>query len=59
MGSNNDEFVEKIRGVVERNLKDLTNAGYQTAEERSIESVGQQLKEVYEFVMNHVCWELT
>jgi len=53
MGSNNDEFVEKIRGVVERDLKDLTNAGYQTAEERSIESVGQQLKEVYEFVMNH------
>ena len=53
MGSNNDEFVEKIRGVVERDLKDLTNAGYQTAEERSIESVGQQLKKVYEFVMNH------
>ena len=53
MGSNNDEFVEKIRGVVERDLKDLTNAGYQTVEERSIESVGQQLKEVYEFVMNH------
>ena len=48
-----DEFVEKIRGVVERDLKNLTNAGYQTAEERSIESVGQQLKEVYEFVMNH------
>lgn len=51
-GTNNDDFVRIIQGVVEKTLPDLREAGYQTASERSIESVGQQLKSVYEFVMN-------
>lgn len=49
----NDGFAEKIHGVVEGTLPSLTENGYQTAKERSIEEVGQQLKEVYEYVLAH------
>lgn len=51
MGTNNDEFVEAIHGIVEHQLPDLREEGYKTAKERSIEAVGQQLKHVYEEVL--------
>lgn len=54
-GHDNKEFAEIIRRVVEGDLPDTTDAGYETAEKRSIESVGQQLKQVYEEVLSRPC----
>lgn len=47
-GTNNEEFKEKITGIVEHQLPDLTEAGYKVAEERSIENIGRELKQIYE-----------
>lgn len=47
-GTNNEEFKEKMIGIVEGKLPDLTEAGYQVAKERSIENVGKELKRIYE-----------
>lgn len=47
-GTSNEEFKEKITGIVEHQLPDLTEAGYKVAEERSIENVGKELKRIYE-----------
>lgn len=52
--STNEEFIEKIKGIVECTLPKTSEEGRRTAEERSISSVGQQLKEIYESVLkNH------
>lgn len=51
-GHDNKEFSEMIRRVVEGDLPDTIEAGYETAEKRSIESVGQQLKQAYEEVLS-------
>lgn len=51
-GNSNDEFVDIIQNIVEGKSKDLRMQGLQVAEERSIESVGQQLKHVYEYVLS-------
>ncbi len=51
-GHNNEEFASIIEGCLEKRLPSTVELGYQTAQQRSIEAVGQQLKEVYEFVMN-------
>lgn len=48
---NNEEFIEKLHGIIEGTLKDTKDAGRITAEERSIEAVGQQLKKIYESVL--------
>lgn len=50
-GSNNQEFVELISGVVEKKLPNTSLEGWKTAEERSIENVGKQLKEVYDSLL--------
>ena len=50
-GHNNDEFASIIEGCLEKKLPSTVEMGYQTAQQRSIEAVGQQLKQVYEFVM--------
>lgn len=50
-GKNNEEFVDIIRGVVEQQLPDLREEGYLVAKQRSIESIGQQLKLIYEEVL--------
>lgn len=47
-GTNNEEFKEKMIGIVEGKLPDLSEAGYQVAKERSIENVGKELKRIYE-----------
>lgn len=51
MGSNVDEFVELVEGVVEHTLPDVSEKGHQTAQMRSIEAVGQGLKAIYEEVL--------
>lgn len=51
-GHDNKEFSEIIKRVVESDLPDTTEAGYEIAEKRSIESVGQQLKQAYEEVLS-------
>lgn len=52
--NNNEEFIQKINGIIEGELKDTREEGRKTAEERSIEAVGEQLKAIYENVLeNH------
>lgn len=51
-GTDNDAFVQLIRGTIEQQIPDTKEEGLHTAEERSIESVGQQLKHVYEDVLS-------
>ena len=51
-GETIDDFVELVRGVVEKKLPSVNEEGYKTAESRSINRVGIQLKEVYEKVLN-------
>ena len=50
-GRNVDEFCELVQGVVEKTLPDVSEAGHQTAQERSIEAVAQGLKKIYEEVL--------
>lgn len=49
--STNEEFIKKIVGIVEGTLPKTSVEGRKTAEERSITSVGQQLKKIYESVL--------
>lgn len=51
MGESNTDFVSMIQGVVEKKLPDLTEAGYETARERSLPAIGRQLKEIYSSVL--------
>ncbi len=48
MGTDNKTFAEMIENVIEGRIPSLTEAGYRVAAERSIDKIGQQLKEVYE-----------
>jgi 1,2-diacylglycerol-3-alpha-glucose alpha-1,2-glucosyltransferase len=50
-GKNNEEFKEKIIGILEGKLPNLTEVGYKVAEERDIAEIGKQLKEIYTRVM--------
>ena len=47
-----NEFEEKIKKIVNKELPDVTKEGYKVALERDIKSVGEQLKGVYEYVLN-------
>ncbi len=49
---NVDEFEEKIKGILSGKLKKVGENAYKVAEERDIKKVGQQLKNVYEEVIN-------
>ncbi len=51
-GKNNAEFKEKIVGILEGRLPDLTEEGYKVAKERDIKQIGIQLKAIYEKVLN-------
>lgn len=48
---NVDEFEYKIRKILNGELPSLVEEGYKIAEERSIESIGKQLKKVYESLL--------
>ncbi len=43
----NDEFTDKLKFIMNNNTKAVTKAGYALAEERSLEKVGNQLKDAY------------
>ncbi len=43
-----DEFERKIRDIISLKLPDLTEEAYKVAEQRSLDNVGKQLKNVYE-----------
>ncbi|MGX7265899.1 glycosyltransferase [Enterococcus crotali] len=53
MGKTNEEFEFLIKGLVEKTLPDTRLAGYSVAEEKSIERIGHELKEVYETVISN------
>ncbi len=50
-GHDNDEFVDLIEGVLSGKTEKTIEGGYQVAKERSIEAIGQELKEVYNRVI--------
>lgn len=45
------DFANLVKGVVEKTLPDVSIQGVQTAEKRSIENVGRQIKKIYEKVL--------
>ncbi len=47
MGKTNDEFCEMIKKIMEDEVPSLVESGYQTAQDRSIEKIGEQLRDVY------------
>lgn len=51
MGQTNAEFSDYIEAIIEKKVPDLRNKGLLTAEEKSIEAIGKQLKDVYERVL--------
>lgn len=50
-GNNVDEFVRLVEDVVEGNIPSTKEEGRKTAEDRGIEAVGEQLRDVYEKVL--------
>lgn len=44
---NNGEFIEKIKIALDSDLTYLTEEGYKTIQERSLDKVGLQLREIY------------
>lgn len=51
-GMNNDDFKEKITGIVDNRLPNLTKEGYKVAQERSIQNIGKELKKIYEELLS-------
>jgi len=51
MGRNNLEFAAKIKALLNNELPDLTDAGYRTAQEKSIDAIGKELQSVYQEVL--------
>lgn len=47
IGKDNQDFERKILDAIQNSYQDLKENAYKTAQDRSIESVGQQLKEIY------------
>ena len=46
-----DGFEEKIRGILEETLPDLSGAGYELAKEKDLRSIGKELRGIYEKVL--------
>lgn len=51
MGNNNDDFVKRLTQILNHECADLRQQGKITAEKRSIQQVGVQLKKAYEAVL--------
>ncbi|MFV0380561.1 MAG: glycosyltransferase family 4 protein [Anaerorhabdus sp.] len=51
---NNEEFISKIKGIIEKELPSVSELGYITAKDRGIESIGKKLKVIYERVLSNV-----
>ncbi|AYW44695.1 glycosyltransferase [Tetragenococcus koreensis] len=52
MGHDNAEFSQLLEGIVEKKLPDLSKNGWQTAQTKSIQHIGTELKNVYEMVLS-------
>lgn len=50
--STNEEFIEKIKGILEKKLPNVTNEGEKVANCRDIKIVGKQLISVYEKLLD-------
>jgi len=50
-GKTNEQFIDIINKVVNKQVRSLERSAYETAQRRSLEIVGQKLKRVYEFVL--------
>ena len=48
-----DEFEKKIKKILNDELDDVTTEGYNVAKSRDLRIIGEQLKEVYEKVLNN------
>jgi len=46
-----DDFDAKMVQIINNELPDLTQSGYQLAVARNLPAIGQQLKQVYETVL--------
>ena len=51
-GKNNQEFLEKLDKIMTSDNSKLVENGYKLVEERTLEKVGQELKEAYENLLN-------
>ena len=51
-GHDNEEFIKLVQGCVEKTLPSTKEAGFEVAKERSIDKIGQELKAVYESVLD-------
>ena len=47
---NNEEFIEKIKYILENPQEEIKENGYEVIKERSLQKVGQKLKDIYEEV---------
>lgn len=52
MANDNQGFAQKISDIMEEKLPDFSLAGYETAKNKSIRRIGEELKVVYEHVLN-------
>ena len=53
MGRTNEDFCNQIEQIIEKKAIDLRENGWQTAQGKSIQAIGQQLKSVYEKVLGN------
>ncbi len=51
-GKNNEEFIEKLNYIFNNDTTNLTDNAYKVVEERTLDKIGAQIKEVYERVYN-------
>ena len=53
MGRTNEDFCNQMEQIIEKKAIDLRENGWQTAQGKSIQAIGQQLKSVYEKVLGN------
>lgn len=51
MGQNNQEFIQLIEKILNKQLPDTTLQGFRTAQSKSINEIGKELKAVYQAVL--------
>jgi len=51
-GKNNEEFVQKIKYILENDLSNIRKQGYKLVEERNLDLVGKELKQAYKYILN-------
>ncbi|MGM0215663.1 glycosyltransferase [Enterococcus sp. AZ109] len=52
MGNSNQEFISLIEQITNKQLPNVTAAGFKTAQEKSITEIGRELKVVYQAVLD-------